>query len=63
MKEWISVDESLPKEHRTVLVYRENSIGLDCETFSTDVYWGGDWDYHSDITHWMPLPDPPDEVN
>lgn len=57
--EWVSVDEKLPKEKQRVIVR--------CERVGTSVGWilWGNWmaDIGPDagkITHWMPLPAPPD---
>ena len=55
--EWISVDERLPDESACYLVNIINHFGLDAVTFTyyTKNYgWGV-----LDVTHWMPLPEPP----
>lgn len=55
--EWISVDERLPEESACYLVNIVNHFGLDFVTFThyTKCYgWG-----IPDVTHWMPLPEPP----
>ena len=60
---WISVDDKLPATRKTVLIYDEY------EGVSTGYY---DSDYAKfrsiedtyrtcNVTHWMPLPDPPKE--
>ena len=57
--EWVSVEERLPKEKQRVIVR--------CERVGTSVGWilWGNWmaDIGPDagkVTHWMPLPAPPD---
>ena len=57
--EWVSVEEKLPKEKQRVIVR--------CEHVGTSVGWilWGNWmaDIGPDagkVTHWMPLPAPPD---
>ena len=57
--EWVSVEERLPREKQRVIVR--------CERVGTSVGWiiWGDWmtDIGPDagkVTHWMPLPAPPD---
>ena len=57
--EWLSVEERLPKEKQRVIVR--------CERVGTSVGWilWGNWmaDIGPDagkVTHWMPLPEPPD---
>ena len=56
--EWISVDERLPEKNVRVLVYIKSSRSY--TRFDTDrldnrgfVRW------FNDVTHWMPLPEPP----
>ncbi len=66
MAEWISVKDRLLRTNRTVLVYmpeRFNSI----QTAFYDRYWGEDdedwhegWSTNTTVTHWMPLPEPPE---
>ena len=57
--EWVSVEERLPEEKHRVIVR--------CERIGTSVGWilWGGWmtDIGTDagnVTHWMPLPTPPD---
>ncbi len=52
--EWISVEERLPDEYETVLVYGEE-IGVRMAFYAVDKrVWN-----EGVITHWMPLPEPP----
>ena len=69
VQEWVSVDDSLPRNYTPVLAYipslaqtmkqtvHECHIGADGEWHSSTApaYWEG-------VTHWMPLPEPPEEV-
>ena len=57
--EWVSVEERLPEEKQRVIVR--------CERVGTSVGWilWGRWmtdigPHAGDVTHWMPLPAPPD---
>ena len=51
---WIPVTERLPDIGIVVLVYSEDDgICVD--------YYGGDSFGYYDVTHWMPLPQPPKE--
>lgn len=60
--DWISVKERLPEEQTGVLIAVK-----DCRSVIAQV-WNGRWtdvgesglDYEQDdVTHWMPLPEPP----
>ena len=54
MSEWIPVTERLPPDEVRVLAY-------DGEDVFESEYWHGGWDWEldADISHWMPLPVPP----
>ena len=56
-QEWISVEERLPEESAWYLVNIINHFGLDVVTF-THYTKGYGWGV-PDVTHWMPLPEPP----
>ena len=53
-RRWIPVTDRLPEIGIVVLVYSEDDgICVD--------YYGGDSFGYYDVTHWMPLPEPPKE--
>ena len=53
-KRWIPVTERLPDVGIEVLIYSEDDgVCVD--------YYGGDTFGYYDVTHWMPLPEPPKE--
>ena len=64
--EWISVSDRLPEDGIRVLTYADNSAMF---VASRDDGWyvdTGEYYYSSpftNITHWMPLPEPPKEEN
>jgi hypothetical protein len=53
MSEWIPVSERLPPEETRVLAYDGDKV------FESE-YWSGRWEWCADVTHWMPLPEPPE---
>lgn len=67
MSEWITVKERLPAEDEEVLISAEE----DGERTAFVAFWRQDakwWDNcytgwvkeHLNVTHWMPLPEPPE---
>jgi hypothetical protein len=61
---WIRVEDAMPEEHEVVLVYciSNDSIYLDFVSNPKD---GNRWAVidKDDISHWMPLPSPPEIKN
>lgn len=64
---WISVDERLSQDYEEVLVYIpcESRVGIASRRTLAEIYeywYCSDNVYsNSEITHWMPLPEPPKE--
>ena len=62
---WIPVTERLPEKFHNVLTARKlgdwYSIETDCIDSSGG--WNGDLFSTYQVTHWMPLPEPPKVVN
>lgn len=60
---WIDVKQELPQEDIDVLAYLED--GAQCRALVNDGEWfehatTGDYEMvNFEVTHWMPLPDPP----
>lgn len=66
--QWISVEDEKPDIGQYVLVYHKDG-NMQCAQYSRSGYddrdlWGLDYYYEGqkEITHWMPLPEPPEEV-
>ena len=57
---WISVEDELPKNLDDVLIhYADGRIEVGCrysDGWLMERSWGP-------VTHWMPLPEPPKEIN
>lgn len=55
---WISVEERLPKEFETVIIWRS-----DCHQACIGWLIGGHWSVPKgvEVTYWMPLPEAPEE--
>ena len=58
---WIPVTERLPKEDEEVLVVAVNDFDTYDRWAAVDWLYRGEWQQHSIVTHWMPLPEPPKE--
>ncbi|EES5804599.1 DUF551 domain-containing protein [Escherichia coli] len=63
---WISCSERMPKGYADVLV--TNGEHVEVKWWDESGYWNSWTELNSDIfadeiTHWMPLPEPPQEVN
>ena len=62
---WISVEDRLPEDNVEVMVNRkDNGFWWGVISKANGLFFvrfGNDWMDVSDVTHWMPLPEPPDE--
>ena len=66
---WISVEERLPEPYQNVLTCAQKLFGVDrLLVYGIDYTLdNGEWacggeSYKTMVTHWMPLPEPPKEV-
>lgn len=67
MSEWISVKDKLPEEFEEVLTFGsgEYEVLSFLDTKAIGKCWedkGGWWRPFDEVTHWMPLPEPPGEA-
>jgi len=56
--EWISVDERLPEDRVSVLVWNKDSVEIG---FMSKGKWQSWVEFYRGVTHWMPLPEAPNE--
>ena len=61
--EWISVKDKLPNQNELVLCYSSSEGVISDSLYSkigSEIWFNGNKEsYRNDITHWMPLPEPP----
>ena len=58
--EWISVNDDLPEEGLVVVICGAN-FGVSLGSLDTDVWVATGLTPKGPITHWMPLPNPPED--
>ena len=71
MSEWISVKDRLPEERGSYLVFEPEFIDSELASWSvlvaryyeTDKTFNYNFQVLSNVTHWMPLPEPPEDAN
>ena len=62
MAEWISVQDRLPDTRHTMLVCTKNRNGVPkvaIAYYENGFGWCGSGGRWGNITHWMPIPEPP----
>lgn len=55
---WISVKDKLPEFEAEVIVYVKNQ-GIFFGAYADKVWWRTYTKISGQVTHWMPLPEPP----
>jgi hypothetical protein len=63
IQNWIPVSERLPDENQVVLCMRRNGSYWVAQWTYIDWMWydENEWRTEKEVTHWMPLPEPPKE--
>lgn len=56
---WISIQDKLPERNERVLTFAPSRIDSDIGPVSVNWGWVCGSRAHKDVTHWMPLPQPP----
>lgn len=65
MNEWINIDEKLPDDDQYIIGYCQNypvnfvSMVRFEKQKNSHYFWNDALDQKANVTHWMPLPDPP----
>jgi len=62
MSEWISTSNKLPKNHVTIMFWavNDNMIRIGALYAASGKFISdGDKYYKDEVSHWMPLPEPP----
>lgn len=62
--EWVSVEDALPKNHYRVLVWVEDGLmsgRCTIAEITTKGEWYAPFKNIEEVTHWMPLPSPPNK--
>lgn len=63
MSEWISVKDKLPEPYDRVLVYAPSRYDYGDFDICVMHGWQCNPDTHHGVTHWMPLPGAPKEID
>lgn len=62
MSEWIKVNDRLPENDAVVLCFTDGTVEIGAWSEADDLWWDC---YHDDeivVTHWIPLPAPPQDA-
>jgi hypothetical protein len=54
MSEWISVEDAKPADRTAVIVVMDHGDSKVTDVYYWDRFWSA-----NNVTHWMPLPEPP----
>jgi hypothetical protein len=60
LSEWISIDDRLPKIADDVIVFSDDKYQIDIGFLINGKWFSDKGELHT-VTHWMPLPNPPED--
>ena len=60
LSEWISIDDRLPKIADDVIVFSDDKCQIDIGFLMNGKWFSDRGELHT-VTHWMPLPNPPED--
>ena len=60
VSDWISVEDRLPDAGKWYLCWSRNQAQIIFLDTAKPIIWLQDGDYLENVTHWMPLPEPPE---
>ena len=65
MSEWINCDDKMPHDEQHVLIFEPHCLSHAERGIGDTIYFNGLFDDYREngsrwVTHWMPLPEPPD---
>ena len=60
MSEWISVKDRLPETGNWCLCFADRQVEILFLDGTNPVFWLQLGDFEHEVTHWMPLPEPPE---
>lgn len=59
--EWIDVNERLPEKAKFVIIHKHNGHVFGAYYNADSMFMYGEIDQTDQVTHWMPLPSPPQQ--
>lgn len=60
--DWVSVEDRLPEKNVPVLVWEKQGFAY-VDRLEAECAWQIASTHHAIVTHWRPLPEPPEEVS
>jgi hypothetical protein len=60
LSDWTCIDDRLPKKAEDVIVFSDDKYQIDIGFLMNGKWFSDRGELHT-VTHWMPLPNPPEE--